>query len=156
KSAAGTLPQSVGQYHEEHRVRNLKGEWIWLESTGKVVERDEKGKPLRLIGTNLDITKRKSAEDTLRQAEEPYQRLIQSSPDAISLRRLPDFTYLDVNDRWIAMFGFSRDEVIGRSTEQLGIAPNLESPAVQQELETRGGVRDREFTFKNRNGELRI
>ncbi len=72
-AAARTVSSSPGEplseYREEHRVRNLAGEWIWLESTGKIVERDARGNPLRLIGTNMDISKRKQAEEELRKTE---------------------------------------------------------------------------------------
>ena len=46
----------------EFRFRHNDGHWIWLLTRGKVVERDESGRALRLTGTNLDITARKEAE----------------------------------------------------------------------------------------------
>ncbi len=49
-------------YAEEHRVKTRSGEWIWIASSGKVVERAADGKALRVIGTNADISARKRAE----------------------------------------------------------------------------------------------
>ncbi|MBU0816484.1 MAG: PAS domain-containing protein, partial [Gammaproteobacteria bacterium] len=46
-------------YVSEHRVRHRLGHYIWIESRGKVVERDFSGKATRMIGTNTDITERK-------------------------------------------------------------------------------------------------
>lgn len=43
----------------EHRIRCKSGEWKWVLSRGKVVDRDDNGKPVRLIGTILDITEHK-------------------------------------------------------------------------------------------------
>ena len=57
-------------YHVEHRVSMLSGGWKWIESHGKVVERDADGRALRMTGTNADITARKLAEDELRHAME--------------------------------------------------------------------------------------
>ncbi len=57
-----TLKGEQADYVAEHRVRHRDGRWIWLESRGRVVERDLSGRALRLVGTNIDITERKRAE----------------------------------------------------------------------------------------------
>ena len=49
-------------YHTEHRVRTAVGDWRWISSRAKVVERDRDGHPIRVAGTNLDITERKEME----------------------------------------------------------------------------------------------
>ncbi|MBL8539555.1 MAG: CHASE domain-containing protein [Betaproteobacteria bacterium] len=49
-------------YHVEHRVRTAAGNWRWISSRAKVVERDGSGRPTRVAGTNLDITPRKEME----------------------------------------------------------------------------------------------
>lgn len=46
-------------YLSEHRVRHHDGHWLWIESRGRVVERDAGGRALRMIGTNTDISERK-------------------------------------------------------------------------------------------------
>ncbi|MCB2182506.1 MAG: PAS domain-containing protein [Desulfobulbaceae bacterium] len=46
-------------YESEHRLKNKSGDWVWVLSKGRVIQRDEKGKPLRAAGTHLDITDRK-------------------------------------------------------------------------------------------------
>ena len=47
-------------YRVEHRVRTLDGEWKWIESLAKVSARDASGRPLRVTGTNADISGRKA------------------------------------------------------------------------------------------------
>lgn len=49
-------------YNNEHRVQCKDGNWKWVHSRGMVISRDPSGKPLRMIGTHTDITKRKNAE----------------------------------------------------------------------------------------------
>lgn len=49
-------------YIAEHRVRHRDGHWIWVESRGRVVERDAQGRAIRMIGTNTDISERKRVE----------------------------------------------------------------------------------------------
>ncbi|MBC7786442.1 MAG: diguanylate cyclase [Methylophilaceae bacterium] len=46
----------------EFRLRHKNGSWVWIEDRGKVMERDKDGKPIRMLGTHMDITARKLAE----------------------------------------------------------------------------------------------
>ena len=52
-------------YEFEYRTRHKDGHWVWVLDRGKVVERDDDGKPLRVAGTHLDITRQKQAEKIL-------------------------------------------------------------------------------------------
>ncbi len=54
--------QEIHAYEVEMRMRHKQGDWIWVLSKGKVTEWDDSGKPLRMIGTHLDISDRKQAE----------------------------------------------------------------------------------------------
>ena len=53
----------------EFRVRTKSGEWRWICIRGKIVDRDENGKPLRTVGTFSDINQRKQMEESLRESE---------------------------------------------------------------------------------------
>ena len=57
-------------YEAAFRVRHNDGRWLWLRSRGRVVERDATGRALRMVGTDLDITQQKAAEDQLRRRAE--------------------------------------------------------------------------------------
>ncbi|WP_238555709.1 PAS domain-containing protein [Dickeya solani] len=48
--------------NEQYRMRHNKGHWVWIETYGKVVEHNEKGKPIRVAGTHRDITEKKNKE----------------------------------------------------------------------------------------------
>jgi len=52
-------------YSFELRMKHKEGHWVWVLDTGKVVEWDEDGRPLRMIGTSVDISMRKEAEQAL-------------------------------------------------------------------------------------------
>jgi two-component system cell cycle sensor histidine kinase/response regulator CckA len=56
---AGETPE----YRVEFRQRTKSGDWKWILSIGKIVQYDEAGRPLRMLGTHTDITKRKEAEE---------------------------------------------------------------------------------------------
>ncbi|WP_275782793.1 sensor domain-containing protein [Pararhizobium gei] len=55
-----------------YRERHADGHWVWIESRGSRVEWDADGKPVRIIGTDTDITERRKAETEL---EEVSRRL---------------------------------------------------------------------------------
>jgi len=57
-------------YEAQFRVRHKDGRWIWLQSRGRVVERDAAGRALRMVGTDADVTRQKAAEQLLRQRAE--------------------------------------------------------------------------------------
>jgi PAS domain S-box-containing protein len=56
-------------YTGEHRVLTADGRWLWLLSTGRVTERDRDGKPIRFVGTSVDITERKLLQERVAFAE---------------------------------------------------------------------------------------
>ncbi len=55
-------------YESEFRMRCKSGEWIWILDRGKVVERDESGRPVRACGTHQDITERKRSQENVERA----------------------------------------------------------------------------------------
>lgn len=61
----GVLVGDVDVYRSEHRVRTDDGRWVWIESVGRVVERDAAGRALRLAGVNIDIGARRQAQAQL-------------------------------------------------------------------------------------------
>ncbi|WP_186453934.1 PAS domain S-box protein [Denitratisoma sp. DHT3] len=62
-------------FENEHRARRKDGSYVWILSRGKVVVRDDDGRPLRIVGTDTDISARKCAEARRQQADEALQAL---------------------------------------------------------------------------------
>jgi PAS domain S-box-containing protein len=60
-------------YVSEHRMRAKDGSWRWILDRGKVIERDAAGKPLRVIGTHVDVTARRAAEAERAQMQQQLQ-----------------------------------------------------------------------------------
>jgi PAS domain S-box-containing protein len=54
-------------YEAEYRARSKSGEWQWVLARGKVVDRDDNGEPLRMVGTHVDITERRQMEAKLQE-----------------------------------------------------------------------------------------
>lgn len=68
-------------YEAEYRLRAANGTWKWIHDRGRVVERDAQGTPLRMTGTQHDITARKQAEQALRLAHDRLSVLQQVDLD---------------------------------------------------------------------------
>lgn len=68
------LKGTSSHYLAEHRVRTQSGEWIWIQSHGRVTARGPDGRALRLIGTSADISERKRAESELIESRAELER----------------------------------------------------------------------------------
>jgi len=55
-------------FEAEYRIKSKSGEWVWVLGRGRVVKRDDKGAPLRIVGTHVDVTERKDLEQQLEAA----------------------------------------------------------------------------------------
>ena len=58
------------RFEAEFRMLRKDGTWRWSVCRGRIVQRDERGKPRRLVGTYLDVTERREEEEALRAAKE--------------------------------------------------------------------------------------
>ncbi len=113
-------PEGNRQYYAEYRVINLSdGIERWVATTGTVFFDGERS--VRLVGIVQDITGRKKDEKALKQSEERFYKVFSTSPNAISISRFADGYIVDVNEAYLRLFGFSREDVIGRKSSELGI-----------------------------------
>jgi PAS domain S-box-containing protein len=102
------------------------------------------------------IEERRQANRAIELSEARADRIFRSSPDPIALVRKSDQTLLDVNDKWEAMFGYSRKEAIGRTTAQLGTYVDQRDRENFLMLQARQGyVRDFKADARSRSGEVR-
>lgn len=95
------------EYSVECRMQAKCGDWRWVNARGKVVERDAAGKPLRMVGTHVDIDARKRAEKALRLA----QLSIRYASDAV-FWITPSGRFVEVNEQACNSLGFTRDELL--------------------------------------------
>jgi diguanylate cyclase (GGDEF)-like protein/PAS domain S-box-containing protein len=94
------------------RMRHASGKWIWCEVRGKVIERDARGRPLRMVGTQMDVTARKQAEEAMLQSEASFRSLFELSPVGICQVEQASGRFLMVNDSLVASTGYSREELL--------------------------------------------
>src|SRR5882762_10286895 len=101
-------------YEEEFRIQRKDGSWRWMLARAELVM-DEQGRPARMVGCHLDITRQKLIEDALRQSERELRLVIDTIP-AMAWIVLPDGTLDFLNRRWLEYTGLSLEEAIEQPT----------------------------------------
>jgi len=79
------LRGTSSSYDVEHRVRRDDGSFLWIRSRGAVSERSADGRVMRMAGTNLDITARKTAEAAMQESEEKLAHVADHLPMTVML-----------------------------------------------------------------------
>jgi two-component system cell cycle sensor histidine kinase/response regulator CckA len=132
----------------EQCLRRKDGSKVWLLGSANLVG-GKRGAAAVNEETFVDITERRNAEDTFRKA-------FNANPEPITIATLPEGRFIDVNDSFLRVSGYSREEVIGRTSRELNFWGNPEDRARFVEmLKTQGSVRDLEITFRTKSGEIR-
>jgi len=96
----------------ECRVIRPDGSLVWVSCRGYPV-RNAQGEIYRLVGSAQEITKRKLAEDRLRESEDRYRDLVEHSHDLICTHDLQG-VLLSVNDPPLRILGYSREELLNK------------------------------------------
>ena len=105
-------------YESINRIRMKNGNWRWNYDRGRIVEWTTDGKPLRMVGTDTDITTRVLAEKGRKESENRLQAILDHSPGLIYLKDL-NGRYLHVNQKFKEVFSLSETEIIGRTDQEV-------------------------------------
>ncbi len=109
---------------------------------------------IRAAGARKSLKEQKKA---LGESEERFQKAFRASPVAISLATSDTGRFVDVNEAFLRLFGYSKSEVLGRTARDLGLyVDDAEFDGVRNGLLEHGSVRDTELRFRTKAGETRI
>ncbi len=117
-----------GRMWEGEIPNRKKNEEIFWEQAAVSALPDENGEIFYFVKTGQDITEKKAkeeilrqTEEKLRQSEESYRKILECAPYSITIVRLSDLRFMQVNDSFCQRLGYSREEVIGFTPKQLNI-----------------------------------
>ena len=97
--------------------------------------------------------RRKQTEAALKASEERFSKAFHSSPVALSISRISDGTFIDVNQSFLHLFGYKREELIGQKAIELNIYDNpVDRSEIVRLLQQQGKVVNYEVTARTKNG----
>ncbi len=128
------LQMEISDIGSEENIKSFET----LKKTGEFIKKEtvlirKDGTPINVeikavsLGNGLymayvnDITERKSAEIKIRESERLFSKVFHSNPNALAIITLSDGTYIDVNESFLRLHEYKRDEVIGRTSYELKI-----------------------------------
>ena len=126
-------------YYNEVRCRHRDGSTVWVICSGQVIEWDDSGNALRMIGCHIDITERKQAEVQLHQTKEEIERFFDVALDLLCIADTEGH-FRRLNRAWEATLGYSIEELEGKEFLDFvhpdDVAPTLEAIAILSNQET--------------------
>jgi PAS domain S-box-containing protein len=149
----GQVLQGIDAYLVTYKLITEKKREIWVECIGKKIPFRESG---AIVVSMRDVTERMQAEAALRESENKFATVFRSSPVALTLVSAMDGTFVDVNDAFVRGTGYSRDEVIGKTSEALGLfTDNNERKRLASSLRDQRCVYSMEMHCRIKTGEIR-
>lgn len=147
-----SLSRQNPQVQIENRIETPEGP-RWALWTNRALDFDEKGFAIEAQCSGIDITDRKLAEQKLRESEERFSKAFKASPLVLTISSLETGKLLEVNDTFVSVTGYSREEAIGRTTLELGLwAKPPDREAELDMVRTRGHLSNAEYVFRTRDG----
>ena len=111
---------------------------------------------LLILGLFWQRRRRRKAELELGKSEEKFSRVFRESPLAISIVRVSDGRYVEINETFELSTGWKRDEVIGRTPLEIDLWVNPDQrTAFMRELQEEGNVRNLEVAIRRKDGRIR-
>ena len=101
----------------EYRLQTKSGEWDWIRDRRTIISRDAEGAPAEILVTLSVITERRHAEEALRESEAKMRSIFRAAPIGIGV--VSDRLIHEVNQRFCAIVGYARDELIGQGARMV-------------------------------------
>ncbi len=141
--------------HDEHAILTKSGEERFIAWNHTVLH-DTQGLFAGTMSLGADITERRQTEALLKDSEERYRKAFAVSPDSININRLEDGVFVNINEGFTKLTGFTEDEVIGKTSREVNIwADMADRERLIAGLTAEGQVNNLEAKFRLKDGTVR-
>lgn len=149
--AAAELLQQGHPFDVEYRIVRPDGHMRWIRDRGRIIKNDL-GEPLRIDGLAADITEKRTAEQALKEAQERFEDIFESSKDAIGYVSL-DGTFVLANEAFSRLTGYSKQELLIKTNRDLTPPEDreLQATVIADVLET-GMPKEYETEYVRKEG----
>ena len=136
----------------EYRIRDANGEWRMFLTRETIFIRNEDQSPRLIMGTAMDITERKRAEEALRTSEEKYRSLIKQMNDGLLVVDNNDAIQF-VNEKFCKIFGYTKEELIGNIGYRMLLPEESWNLLQEKNRQRKHGISDQyELEMKKKSG----
>jgi PAS domain S-box-containing protein len=135
----------------------LKGTPKWWHTVISPM-RGSSGNVERLLAITRDATNQEMSINALQESEQRFAKAFRGNPQPMSLTTLNGGIYIDVNDSFLNMTGYIREEVIGKTSLQLNVfeSPDHRRSLLVDPLTSSGSNTNFEMKFRTKSGKLRV
>jgi len=137
------------------------GEDIFSGIIRDISERTEARDKIQKLNQNLEQKVRERTAQLeesihrLKESEEKFEKAFYASTASISISQLPDSRFVDVNDTFVRLTEYSREEILGRTSAEIGMNRDLERRQhLLDELRSNGSVHDIEVAIRTKSGKV--
>lgn len=124
-------------------------------STNSYLKSDD-GIPTGYLCVNKNVTEFKKIRESLSISEEKFNKSFMLSPTGLALAKLDTTEYIEVNDSFLEIIGFQRDEVIGHTAIEIELVSEDVKTQVMQTLLKDGSIKNKELSFRKKSGETGV
>jgi len=106
----------------------------------------------QMVAFVRDITARKLRQEELQHSEEKFSRAFYHSPQLMAISTIDEGSYLDVNDAFVRTTGYAREELVGKSSTELGLISEADRLGLKDHLLHHGKIIGEALKLKKRDG----
>lgn len=143
---------------ETKKTYNSAGVWRHLKKNKEIMfveiishTVNFNGREARHVIVN-NVTSGKKVEDELRKSEVLFNKAFHGSPSPIAITSRPDRKYIAVNDSFLRLTGFTREEMIGRTGSEIGLFKTEDTAKLRADLDEKGKLLDIEILARSKSG----
>lgn len=138
----------------QYEVQGIKKDNSIIDLDARITTYEQSGM-VYVVSVLRDITESKRMIKALKESEEKFRLAFTTSPDAININRLSDGMYVEINEGFTQITGFTRDDCIGKTSAEINIWARMDDrDRLVQGLKKHGRVENLQAEFRMKNGNI--